>query len=78
LGKEWLTFDARFNVRRIGRAKIAHGNDAVDVAFSTTYGHSTLAGLEVWAYQVDPLEVSVGDPVDSSKRLNGTVSVRTR
>jgi transglutaminase-like putative cysteine protease len=78
LGKEWLTFDARFNVPRIGRIKIAHGNDAVDVAFSTTYGQSTLTGFEVWAYQVDPLEVSVGDPIDLSKRLDGTVLLRTR
>lgn len=31
---------------------------------------------EVWAYQVNPMEVSVGDPVDLSKRLDGTTAVR--
>ena len=25
LGQEWLTFDARYNIPRIGRVKVAHG-----------------------------------------------------
>ena len=35
LGQNWSTFDARFNVPRIGRVKVAQGLDAVDGAFST-------------------------------------------
>ena len=31
---------------------------------------------KVWAYQVNPDEVSVGDPIDLSKRLDGTDKVR--
>jgi len=34
LGQEWLTFDARYNIPRIGRVKVAHGADAVDGAFA--------------------------------------------
>ncbi len=73
---EWFTFDARFNVPRIGRVKVAHGLDAVDGALATMYGNVPLKNFQVWAYQVDPSEVSVGDPVDLSKRLDGTPHLR--
>lgn len=76
LGQEWLTFDPRFNVPRIGRVKVAHGSDAVDGAFATIYGEAALTHFEVWAYQVNPLQVSVGDPIDLSKRLDGNPTVR--
>lgn len=76
LGQDWLTFDPRFNVPRIGRVKVAHGADAVDGAFATIYGEAMMTHFEVWAYQVNPREVSVGDPIDLSKRLDGTPVVR--
>lgn len=76
LGQRWLTFDPRYNVPRIGRIKLAHGADAVDGAFATIYGAATLTNFEVWAYQVNPQQVSVGDPIDLSKRLDGTLTVR--
>ena len=76
LGHDWLTFDPRFNVPRIGRVKVAHGADAVDGAFATIYGEAKLTYFNVWAYQVDPRQVSVGDPIDLSKRMDGTPLVR--
>src|SRR5712671_6251013 len=76
LGQEWFTFDPRYNVPRIGRVKVAHGADAVDGAFATIYGEANLAYFQVWAYQVNPREVSVGDPIDLSKRLDGNQTVR--
>jgi transglutaminase-like putative cysteine protease len=76
LGHEWFTFDARFNVPRIGRVKLAHGADAVDGAFATIYGHAVPSHFEVWAYQVNPQRVSVGDPIDLSRRLDGTPLLR--
>jgi transglutaminase-like putative cysteine protease len=76
LGREWLTFDPRFNVPRIGRVKLAHGADAVDGAFATMYGEALPVYFQVWAYQVDPKEVSVGDPIDFTKRLDGKPLVR--
>lgn len=76
LGHEWLTFDPRYNVPRIGRVKIAHGADAVDGAFATIYGQADLTHFEVWAYQVNPQQVSVGNPIDLSKRLDGDAIVR--
>lgn len=76
LGQEWLTFDPRFNVPRIGRVKVAHGADAVDGAFATIFGEANRAHFEVWAYQVNPLQVSVGDPIDLAKRLDGTETAR--
>jgi transglutaminase-like putative cysteine protease len=76
LGHHWSTFDARFNVQRIGRVKVAQGLDAVDGAFSTIYGEVKFKWFEVWAYQVNPAEVSIGDPIDMSKRLDGTIAVR--
>lgn len=77
LGSKWHTFDPRYNVPRIGRVKVAHGLDAVDGAFSTIYGEANLIHFEVWAYQVNPGEVSVGDAVDLSKRLDGSLNVRS-
>ena len=77
LGRNWYTFDARYNVPRIGRVKLAHGLDAVDGAFATIYGEARLAYFEVWAYQVDPRQVSLGDPIDLNKRLDGTTTVRS-
>jgi len=76
LGQDWFTFDARYNIPRIGRIKLAHGADAVDGAFATIYGQANLTHFEVWAYQVYPGQVSVGDPIDLSKRLDGTEMVR--
>jgi transglutaminase-like putative cysteine protease len=77
LGGRWHTFDARFNVPRIGRIKVASGLDAVDGAFSTIYGGASLAWSEVWAYQVAPGVVSVGDPLDLSKRLDNRWEILT-
>ncbi len=76
LGQEWLTFDPRYNIPRIGRVKVAHGADAVDGAFATIYGEANLTHFQVWAYQVNPQQVSVGDPIDLSKRLDGQQTVR--
>ena len=76
LGGRWFTYDARFNLPRIGRVKVSGGLDAVDGAFATVYGPAKLTHFEVWAYQVAAGEVSVGDPIDLSKRLDGTLEVR--
>ena len=76
LGQEWVTYDARFNVPRIGRVKVAHGADAVDGAFATIYGEANLTYFKIWAYQVNPQQVSVGDSLDMSKRLDGDLTLR--
>jgi transglutaminase-like putative cysteine protease len=76
LGGKWHVFDARYNEPRIGRIKIAHGLDAVECAFATVYGPARMTRFEVWAYQVDPEEVAVGDPIDLSKRLDGVDQIK--
>ena len=76
LGQHWSTFDARFNTPRIGRVKIAHGLDAVDGAFSTIYGEAQIKWFEIWAYQVNPAQITLDDPIDLSKRLDGMKLVR--
>ena len=45
-------------------------------AFAAIYGEAKLTHFEVWAYQMNPREVSVGDPIDLSKRLAGNQTVR--
>ena len=45
----WWTFDARNNTRRRGRAVIARGRDALDVAMVTTYGKAFLHEMTVVA-----------------------------
>jgi transglutaminase-like putative cysteine protease len=76
VGQRWNSYDARFNVPRIGRIHVACGFDAVECAFSTLYGAAQLAWFEVWNYQVDPADVNLGDPVDLTKRLDGTPELR--
>ncbi|MCW8086093.1 transglutaminase-like domain-containing protein [Sabulicella glaciei] len=49
LGDRWYTFDARYNVPRIGRILMARGRDATDVAMTTTFGPCQLAGFHVVA-----------------------------
>lgn len=77
LGGHWFTTDARFHVPRIGRIKIACGQDAVDGAFSTIFGGATLSHFNVWAYQIARGTVGVGDPIDLSKRLDNRTTVHT-
>jgi hypothetical protein len=60
----------------VGRIRISSGYDAVNCAFTTVYGQATLSKFEVWSYQVDPDKVSIGDPIDLSKRLCGTPEIR--
>ena len=75
-GGRWNTYDARFNVPRIGRINIACGFDAVECAFSTLYGAARLNWFNVWNYQVDSALVKLGDPIDLAKRLDGTPELR--
>lgn len=59
----WWTFDPRNNKPRIGRALIARGRDALDVAMISTYGGPNLRSMTVWAYEVakvDPLTERTG------------------
>ena len=42
LGGRWYSFDARHNIRRIGRIVMAVGRDAADVALTTNFGSATL------------------------------------
>jgi transglutaminase-like putative cysteine protease len=62
LDGSWRTYDARHNTPRIGRVLIARGRDAVDAAFLTSYGPSTLTGFTVWADEVDEA-VTLDDPL---------------
>jgi len=73
----WYTTDARFHEPRIGRIKVACGQDAVDGAFSTIYGGANLTFFEVWAYRVARGSIGVGDPVDLTRRLDNQWTVTT-
>lgn len=75
LSGAWHTFDARFNLPRTGRVKIAHGLDAVDSAFSMFYGAASLTHFQVWAYQIERGTVELRDPIDLSKRLDNRMEL---
>jgi transglutaminase-like putative cysteine protease len=47
LGGRWYTFDARNNIRRVGRILIARGRDATDVPIANTFGTAYLADFKV-------------------------------
>lgn len=51
LGGRWYTFDARYNVPRVGRIFMARGRDACDVAMITSFGATTLESFRVWCHE---------------------------
>lgn len=59
LNGQWYAFDARHNVRRVGRVLMARGRDAVDVALTTSFGANKLVKFNVWASEVPDQELSV-------------------
>lgn len=59
LNGQWYAFDARHNVRRVGRVLMARGRDAVDVALTTSFGSNKLVKFNVWASEVPEQELSV-------------------
>jgi transglutaminase-like putative cysteine protease len=52
LDRTWWTFDPRNNQRRVGRALVARGRDALDVAMISSYGGPDLTSMTVWADEV--------------------------
>ncbi|WP_210528387.1 transglutaminase-like domain-containing protein [Rubellimicrobium arenae] len=52
LGGRWYTFDARYNVPRIGRIVMVRGRDAGDVPMITSFGATTLDSFQVWCDEV--------------------------
>jgi len=52
LGNRWWTFDARHNVRRIGRVLMATGRDATDCAITTSFGRARLIHFQVTTDEV--------------------------
>jgi transglutaminase-like putative cysteine protease len=52
IGGQWLTFDARHNIPRIGRVLIARGMDAADTSITTHFGPNTLEVFKVWTDEV--------------------------
>jgi transglutaminase-like putative cysteine protease len=55
LDHQWHTFDARYNVPRIGRILMARGYDAVDVALTTSFGPIEMVHLTVLAEEIPPM-----------------------
>ncbi len=52
LDDQWRTFDARFNVPRIGRILIARGRDAVDVPIINSFGSHSLGRFDITAEEI--------------------------
>jgi transglutaminase-like putative cysteine protease len=52
LDGRWDTFDARHNSPRVGRVVMARGRDAVDVAFTTSFGPTKLKKFVVYTDEV--------------------------
>lgn len=52
LGGEWMTFDPRNNMPRIGRIEVARGRDAADVPLINSFGPHVLKSFRVWTYDV--------------------------
>jgi transglutaminase-like putative cysteine protease len=52
VGGRWQLFDPRNNVPRIGRALMARGRDASDVAIATTFGPNNLESFRVWTEEI--------------------------
>jgi transglutaminase-like putative cysteine protease len=55
LGGQWIAFDPRNNMPRIGRIVVARGRDAADVPLITSFGPHLLKSFRVWTYDVTGL-----------------------
>src|ERR1700734_2091059 len=66
LGNRWWTFDARHNVRRIGRVLMATGRDATDCAITTSFGRARLINFQATTDELHQHDLkhsdSHGDP----------------
>ena len=52
LDHQWYTFDARYNVPRVGRILMVRGRDAVDTAMTTSFQPINLVKFTVWTDEV--------------------------
>jgi len=55
IGGRWYTFDARYNVPRIGRVLMVRGADAGDGAMLTSFGSHELGFFRVWCDELPPM-----------------------
>jgi transglutaminase-like putative cysteine protease len=53
LDHRWHTFDARYNIPRIGRILMVRGSDAADVAMITSFGGYQLRLFRVWTNRLE-------------------------
>lgn len=52
LSGQWMTFDPRNNIPRIGRIVVARGRDAADVPLIVSFGPHVLKSFRVWTYDI--------------------------
>jgi transglutaminase-like putative cysteine protease len=52
---QWVTFDPRNNMPRIGRIVVARGRDAADVPLINSFGPHVMKSFRVWTYDVTGL-----------------------
>ena len=64
LGDRWWTFDARNNIRRIGRVLMATGRDATDCAITTSFGRAKLTHFQVITQEAQPSRPAETETVD--------------
>jgi transglutaminase-like putative cysteine protease len=53
LNGQWMTFDPRNNIPRIGRIVVARGRDAADVPLIVSFGPHVLKSFRVWTYELN-------------------------
>ena len=70
IGMIFQQFNLVRRVSVIDNVLVAHGRDAVDAAFLTSYGPSTLTGFTVWANEVDHA-TTLDDPVVQQAEVQG-------
>jgi len=52
LGGNWVTFDPRNNMPRIGRIVVGRGRDAADIPLINSFGPHLLKSFRVWTYEL--------------------------
>lgn len=65
LGGAWRTVDARYNTPRIGRIKMVHGRDAIDVPMISSFGTILMNSFTVWCDEV----TEASQPQEQSMRF---------
>ncbi|GGL94972.1 transglutaminase family protein [Pseudooceanicola nanhaiensis] len=78
IGGRWYTFDARYNVPRIGRVLMVRGFDAGDAAMMTSFGSNRMTLFRVWCEEMPAMsDAEVMDQLERRPEAEALLNLDT-